>query len=153
MQSNAKALALIRDLKDRLDLRLQASAGLNSSREAFDANNWPYLVYSHNGNEAEGQTVALIRISNVDAISKDIFGNQTYAYAPHILEFAYELTGGGAPIPSHADLATAEFEAQTLGCRYQLKEIANGTAVTAASTTAAAPVVDLDPLYWPTKSV
>jgi hypothetical protein len=151
MQSTAKAIALIRDLQDLLNKRL--SAGLNSSRQAFDANNWPYLVFSVSGNEAEGQPVLFIRIANVDMVSKDIFGNQTYAYAPHTLELAYELSSGGAPLVSHADLITCEFEAIKTGVRLQLKEIANGTAVTATSVSAASPVADLDQLYWPTKLV
>jgi hypothetical protein len=150
MQSTAKAIALCRDLADLLSKRPMA---LNTIRQAFDANNWPYLVLSVGGNEAEGQPVVLIRISNVDMVSKDIFGNQTFAYAPHILELAYELTSGGAPEVARADLLTCEFESIKTGVRVQLKEIANGTAVTATSVTAAAPVADLDQLYWPTKLV
>lgn len=153
MQSNAKALALIRDLKDRLDVRLKGGAGLDQSREAFDSNNWPYLVISDGGVETAGSSVILIRISNVDAVSKDIFGNQTFAYAPHLMEFAYELNATARPIPASADLIKCEFEAMSCGARFQLKEIANGTAVTPASVTAATPAADIDPLYWPTKSV
>lgn len=153
MQSNAKALALVRDLKDRLDIRLKGGAGLNQSREAFDSNNWPYLVISSGGNEAAGQPVILIRVSNVDAVSKDIFGNQTFAYAPHICELAYELNATARPIPASADLIKCEFESMSMGARYQLKELANGTAVTAANASAASPAADIDPLYWPTKSV
>lgn len=157
MQSNAKAIRLIQDIQDMLAVRLApTSAGLNSIRQAFDANSWPYLVASHNGNEAAGQPVVLIRISNVDAISKDIFGNQTYAYAPHVLELAFELQATpniGNSFVAHADLATCEFEAIKSGVRYQQKELANGTAVTAANVSAASPVVDLDQLYWPTKLV
>jgi hypothetical protein len=158
MYSNAKALALIRDLADRLTVRLQANAaGINTVTESFyvDANNasWPVLTLSHNGVITEGNPVVMIEISNVDMISKDIFGNQTYAYAPHLLQLGYELTSGGAPEAARADLAVIQFEAQTCGCEYQLKEIANGTAVTAVTLNAAAPVVDIQPLYWPTKSV
>jgi hypothetical protein len=153
MQSNAKAVALIRDLADVLSKRM---SGLNSIRQAFDANNWPYLVASANGNEAAGQPVLLIRLSNVDAVSKDIFGNQTNAYAPHILELAYELQATpniGDSFVSHADRMAAELEAARVGARFQLKELANGTAVTAANVSAASAVADLDQLYWPTKSV
>jgi hypothetical protein len=149
MQSTAKSIALIRDLADLLSKRNMA---LNTVRQAFDANNWPYLVLSVGGNEAEGQPVLLIRISNVDMVSKDIFGNQTFAYAPHICEIVYELTSGGAPEVNHADLLSCSFEAIKTGVRVQLKEIANGTAVTAANIPAAA-VADLDQLYWPTKLV
>ncbi len=157
MQSNAKAIRLVQDIQDMLAVRLPASnAGLNSIRQAFDSNNWPYIVLSHNGNEAAGQPVVLIRISNVDAVSKDIFGNQTYAYAPHILELAYEIQATpniGNSFVAHADLAAVEFEAIKSGVRYQLKELANTTAVTAANVTAATATADLDQLYWPTKLV
>jgi hypothetical protein len=155
MQSVAKADALIRDLSDKLAKRLpSSSAGLNFLRVANDANGWPMLFISHNGNEAEGQPVVLIRIKNVDLVSKDIFGNSSYAYAPHTLEFAYELAAtANCPIPLLSDLAACEFESIKTGVRYQLKEIANGTAVNEASINAASPNADLDELYWPTKLV
>lgn len=153
MQSAAKAQALVRDLADKLAKRYAGNSGLNSLRVANDSNGWPMIFISHDGNEAEGQPVVLIRIKNVDAVSKDIFGNQTYAYAPHTLELAYELAAANQPFPSLADLAAAEFESIKTGCRYQLKEIANGTAVSEASINAASPNADLEDLYWPTKSV
>lgn len=157
MQSTAKAIALARDLADKLSKRYAAgAAGLNTVRQAFDANGWPMIFCSHNANEAEGQPVLAIRIQNVDAVSKDIFGNSLTAYAPHILEVAYEIQATpniGNSFVSHADKASAEFESIKVGARWQLKEIANGTAVTEASMNAATPVADLDELYWPTKSV
>jgi hypothetical protein len=160
MYSNAKAIRLIQDINDLLSVRFPAgAAGLNTITQGFyvDANNasWPYLLISHNGVVTEGSPVVYIEISNVDAVSKDIFGNQTYAYAPHILQFAYELSGaaGTNPIPAHSDLITAEFEAIKSGVRVQLKEIPNGTQVTPANANAAAVTADLDQLYWPTKLV
>lgn len=155
MYSNAKAIRLIQDISDLLTVRLQNNSGLNTVSQNFytDSNGavWPYLLISSNGNVAEGQPVVYIEISNVDAVSKDIFGNQTYAYAPHVLQFAYELSAAGAPIPARADLLTCEWEAIKSGVRTQFKEIANGTAVTATSANAASPIADLDELYWPTK--
>ena len=159
--SNAKAVALIRDLGDKLAKRLPSgAAGLNTVTQAFytDSNGdvWPYLLISHNGNVAEGQPVLYIEISNVDAVSKDIFGNQTQAYAPHVLQLAYELQATpniGDSFVSHADRAACVYESIMTGVRFQLKELANGTAVTAANVNAASPVADLDDLYWPTKKV
>jgi hypothetical protein len=158
MYSNAKSIALIRDLSDKLNERLKISgSSVNQAAPAFytDANGavWPYLLITENGVATEGSPVIYIEISNVDMISKDIFGNQTYAYAPHILQFAYELTSGGAPIPAIADILACEFEAIKTGVRFQLKQIANGTAVTAASVNAASAAADLDELNWPTKLV
>jgi len=153
MQSAAKAEALVRDLADKLSKRYQNGPGVNSLRLANDANGWPMIFISANGNEAEGQSVILIRIRNVDMVSKDVFGNSTFAYAPHALELAYELSAANNPIPTDVDLITAEYEAIKTGVRFQLKEIANGTAVSEASLNAAAPSADLEELYWPTKSV
>jgi hypothetical protein len=153
MQSAAKADALVRDLADKLAKRYANGPGLNSLRIANDAQGWPMIFISTGGNEAEGQPVVLIRIRNVDMVSKDVFGNSTFAYAPHTLEFAYELASSNDPIPTLADLAAAQFESIKTGVRFQLKTIANGTAVTEASLNAAAPVADLEELYWPTKSV
>jgi hypothetical protein len=154
MQSAKKAIDLCRDLADKLAKRLPAgAAGLNTVRQAFDAGGWPMIFFSHNGNEAEGQPVVLIRIKNVDMVSKDVFGNSTFAYAPHTLELAYELASSGDSLPAHADLITVEFEAIKTGVRLQLKEIANGTAVSEAAINAASAIADLDELYWPTKLV
>lgn len=154
MQSTAKAVALSRDLADKLAKRFPSgSAGLDTVRQAFDANGWPMIFLSHGANEAAGQPVVLVRIKGVDMVSKDIFGNATSAYAPHTLEFAYELAAANKPFPTLADVAAADFESIKTGVRYQLKEIANGTAVSEAAINAKSADADLDELYWPTKSV
>jgi hypothetical protein len=151
-----------------LTVRLAANASsgtlINTVTEGFytqtlaDGNVavWPYLICSNSTlGTGEGNPVVYIQLSNVDAVSKDIFGNPTYAYAPTLCMFAYELRSGAnaGPIPAHPDLANIQFEAQTMGCEWQLIELANGTAVTPANVNAATPIVDIQPLYWPTKSV
>lgn len=152
--SLAQADALARDLKDRLSVRFQPSAsGVNSIRQANDANGYPELFLSHGGNEAEGQPVILVRIQGVNAISVDVFGNPIIAAAPLLAGMAYELNSSSAPIPAPADLATANYEIQKMACQFELIQIANGTAVTEASFNAATPLVKLDDLYWPTHGV
>jgi hypothetical protein len=94
-----------------------------------------------------------LRCRAVNAVSKDVFGNDLIAFAPHKLEVAYELTAANNPIPTDVDLLIAEFEAIKTGVAIQLKEIANGTAVSEASMNAAAVAIELDELYWPTKGV
>lgn len=158
LYSNAKANALIRDLGNKLQIRLANGAGLNTAALGFytDANGaaWPYLLLTNGtAGAGEGNPVVYIEISCVDMVSKDIFGNQESAYAPHVLQLGYELTSGGAPIPARADLLVCEDEAIKTGVRLQVKEVANGTAVTGASVNAVAPIADLEDLYWPTKSV
>ena len=152
-QSTAKSIALSRDLADKLAKRFANGAGLNSLRQAFDAQGWPMIFISANGNEAEGQPVILIRIHGVDAGSKDVFGNATEAYAPHLAQLCYELASANHPEPSLADLAVAKWETERMGCRYQEFALANGNAVTEAALNAASPIADLEDLYWPTKSV
>lgn len=153
MKSSAKAEALLRDVADKLSVRFKNGAGINTVRHATDANGWPMLFLSVAGNEAEAQPVIAIRISGQDAVSKDIFGGATSSYAPHLLEVAYELAAANKPECSLADLAVAKYEAMATGVRYQEKAIANLTAVTEASMNAAAAIVDLEGLYWPTKGV
>lgn len=154
MISTAKAIALARDLADKLSKRYAGSATINTVRQAFDSSGWPLIFCSVGANEAEGQPVILIRISNPDMVSKDVFGGATNAYAPHILEMGYELTAtSNKAFPSLADAAVAQSESIKTSCRYQLKEIANGSAVTAANLAATSPAADIDDLYWPTKSV
>lgn len=153
MKSTAHAQALSRELADKLAKRTQGSASIDTVRQATDANGWPMLFLSDAGNEAAGQPVIAIRISNPDAVSKDIFGNATSAYAPHNLEVAYELTATDNPVPKDTDLIMAIWEATKTGVKMQVKEIANGTAVTETSMNAAAVAIELDELYWPLKSI
>lgn len=153
MKSTAKSEGLVRDVADKLKVRFAGSATIDTVRATKDANGWPMIVCSRAGNEAAGQPVIAIRIQGQDAVSKDIFGGATNSYAPHALEVAYELTAVDNAVPSDADILRAEFEAIKTGVKVQLKEIAPGTAVTAAAMDAAAPSVELEDLYWPTKGV
>lgn len=161
MYSNAKAIALLRDLQDKLSKRLAYNGvsvnSISSSFGAADAagGSFPYLLISENGNVAEGQPVIYVKIAAQDMISKDIFGNDTDSYAPHKLYVAYELSGvaGTNPIPNHADIAAVLFESIKTGVALNLVELANGTQVTDANVAAASPIAVLDELYWPTKGI
>lgn len=153
MKSLAKADALLRDVADKLKVRYAGSATIDTVRAARDANGWPMLFLSDAGNEAAGQAVIALRIKAVDAVSKDVFGNDLVAFAPHKLEIAYELAAANNPIAIDTDILIAEFEAIKTGVAIQLKELANGTAVTAANMDAATANIELDELYWPTKGV
>ena len=159
MYSNAKAIALARDLSDKLSKRLAFNGtSVNFISQGFSApdaagGTWPYLLISENGTVTEGSPVAYIQFSNPDMVSKDVFGGDTDAYAPTIVQIGYELNTTGGSFVSNADLATITYETEKTGCRVQIKQVANGTAVTSASVNAAAPLVDLEDLYWPTKSV
>jgi len=151
--STQTQIALMRDLTDKLNVRLANNAGLNSIRSAFDANSQPEIFISHGGNEAEGQPVVYVRIMQISAVSADIFGNALLAYTPHKMQIAYEIKSTNDSWPAHADLFTVEYEALKLGVKLELIEIASGTAVTETSVNAATPIASLDDLYWPTKGV
>lgn len=153
MKSVAKAQALIRDMSDKLKVRYAGSSTIDTVRQTQDAQGWPMLFLSDAANEAAGQPVIAIRIRAVDAVSKDVFGNDLIAFAPHKLEVAYELTGANNPIPADVDLLIAEYESIKTGVAIQLKELANGTAVNEANIDAAAVAIELEDLYWPTKGV
>lgn len=153
MKSTAKAEALLRDVADKLKVRYAGSATIDTVRAARDANGWPMLFLSDAGVETAGNPVIALRITAVNAVSKDVFGNDLVAFAPHKLEVAYELAAANNPTPTDVDLLIAEFEAIKTGVAIQLKEIANGIAVTAANMDAAAVAIELDELYWPTKGV
>lgn len=152
INSLAKANSLIRELNDNLTLRTKGSAAgrVDTVREDRDAAGNPFLVLSDNGNEAAGQPVILIRIKQVDAVSKDIFGNDLKAYTPHTCEIAYELDTTEAE-PSRLDLIMVMFEVAKTGIKVEVKEVADATAVTAASVDATATAQELDWLRWPTK--
>lgn len=153
-KSTAKAEALMRDLKDKLQLRIAGSASgrVDTVREAKDAQGWPMLFLSDNGNEAAGQPVAVLRLKGVDAVSKDVFGNSIVAAAPHALEIAWELDGAN-PEVSVLDITKIAHEAIKMGTKIQIKQIADGTAVSEASMDAAAVAEEYGWLHWPTKEV
>jgi hypothetical protein len=153
IKSLAKAEALSRSIAENLQKRYAGSSTIDTVRQARDANGWPMIFCSDGGVESASNPVIAIRIMNVDAVSKDVFGNDLNAYAPHTLEVAYELTAANNPIPTDTDILKAEFESILKGVRLLLKELTNGTAVTAANMDAASAAADLEDLYWPNKSV
>lgn len=141
------AIGVARDLQDRLTLRMANNTGINTVRATQDVMGWPVLVLSHAGTETESNPVIWIRLMNINPTT-DIFGNTTYPFTPTELQFAYELNGAGAPIPSTADYTTAMFESVRPGTVFQEIAIANGTAVTEASVNAATPVQTLKDIDW-----
>lgn len=151
--SPQKIQDIARDLSSNLNVRLASNSGLNYIRLAYDSEGAPELFISHGGNEAEGQPVALIYLQQISMVSNDIFGNAALAYTPSTSMIAYEQDANGKPLPSEADLDTLKWELFQFGMKYNLVEIANGSAVTAANALATSPSVSLDSLYWPTKGV
>lgn len=142
------AVGLARDLADRLSLRFTNNSGLNTIAQSQDANGYPILVATHNGNAAEGQPVVWIRLTNINVGAIDIFGNSTLPFTPTLCQIAYELTSGGAPEPSVADFSTCLFEIARTGCVVAEYAIANGTAVSEASVNAASPIQTLKDIDW-----
>lgn len=148
LKSTAKSQATVRLLKDNLQMRLKATPGvaLNTIREAFDAEGWAMLFVSVGGNEAAGQPVVAIRCKAIDAVSKDVFGLDMFAFTPHIVEMADEEDAVAA-----LDKAACQHEVSQLGMAIQLKQMADGTAVTAVNMDAAAPLATFDWMRFPTK--
>jgi hypothetical protein len=152
MKSHAVAESLIRKLQEHLGFRLEGSASIDTIRELRDSDGYPALILSDGGTETAGNPVIAIRIKAADAVSKDVFGNSFDAFAPHTVEIGYELDGTEAE-PSRLDLAKVMHECSKLGAKMQIKEIADATAVTMASLSAAAVALELEfELRWPTKS-
>jgi|NOAtaT_7_FD_contig_51_5285587_length_2665_multi_4_in_0_out_0_3 hypothetical protein len=153
MKSTAKAQAQARELKEKLERRFKGSATIDSVRQVNDAQGWPLLLCSDGGNEAAGQPVIGIRIKAQDAVSKDVFGNDLVAFAPHTIEVAFELDAAEGE-PSRRDLIKAMADIAKIGMKIDVKEIADGTAVSAASMDAAAVADSLEvETQWPTKGI
>lgn len=87
MFNAAKSEAICRGLKERLDLRFK-DQGL-SCAQSFDSSGYSVLTLS-DGSPASAEKVILIRVRQIDAVSKDIFGNANLAFSPHIMDIAYE---------------------------------------------------------------
>jgi len=153
------AVGVARDLADRLSLRFTNSTTINTVRQTSDEWGYPIIVLSHNATETEGNSVIWIRITNLFEQSGspeaspagapvDIFGNATLPFTPTVSQVAYELTSGGAPIPTTGDYSTCLFEVARTGTVVAQYAIANGTAVTEAAVTAATPVQTLKDIDW-----
>jgi hypothetical protein len=152
-KSTAKAESLARKLEEHLGFLLAGSATIDTIRATKDSDGHPALILSDGGVETAGSPVIAIRISSVDAVSPDIFGNSFSAFAPHIVDIGYELDGAEAE-PSRLDLAKVMHECSKLGAKMQIREIADATPVTLANMDAADVALELEfELRWPTKGI
>lgn len=162
LYSTDHAVGVARDLADRLTLRLgnqTAGGALNTVTQSQDEWGYPIIVVTHGGTATEGNPVVWIRLTNLFEQSGspetspagapvDIFGNATLPFTPTVTQIAYELTSGGAPIPTVTDYSTCLFEIARTGTVVQEYAITNGTAVTEASVTVATPLITLKDIDW-----
>jgi hypothetical protein len=131
MKSLAKADALARGLKERLQFRGFTVA------ESRDANGWPKLTL--NTDEASLLIIA------ADAVSKDIFGNALVAFAPHSIAVA-----------SRADAMTAlkhaQIQTEVVKCGIDKMIVKSHATVLATAEAAAGDAISFD-VQWPTKGI
>ena len=130
-KSLAKADALSRNLKERLQFRGFAVS------ESRDANGWPKLTL--NSNEAS------LVIIGADAVSKDIFGNDLVAFAPHRIEFASR-----DDAMSSLKVSQIQLEVIKMGVE---KEVIKTHATVLASAEASAGTAMVFDVQWPTKGI
>ena len=131
MKSTAKAEALMRDLKERLEFR-----GFTVS-ESKDAQGWPKLTL--NTDEAS------IRIESDDAVSKDVFGNDLVAFAPHTLEMASRDDAVGV-------LVAAKILTEVIKIGANKNVIKTHATVLATAEAAAGDAIQFD-VMWPGKGI
>lgn len=131
MKSIAKADALARGLKERLQFRGFTVA------ESRDANGWPKLTL--NTNEASLKIVA------ADAVSKDVFGNDLVAFAPHRVEFA-------SRNDAMDSLKVTQIQTELIKCGIEKQNVkVHATSLASAEATAGTDII-FD-VQWPTKGV
>lgn len=131
MKSTAKAEALSRDLKERLEFRGFAIV------ESKDAQGWPKLTL--NTNEAS------IRIEAADAVSKDVFGNDLVAFAPHKIEFA-------SRDDAMSSLVVAKILTEVIKMGVEKTVVKTHPTVLATAEAAAGDELVID-VTWPTKGI
>ena len=127
MKSIAMSEASFRDLKDRLEQR-----GF-SVEESKDGNGWPKLTIDTDQ--------ASLRMESADAVSKDVFGNDLKAFAPHYLEFAV------VDAVSKQDYSKIFLEVQKMGVDKTI--VKSGANIAAAEADAGEEII-FD-VRWPTK--
>lgn len=150
MKSTAKAESVMRGIKEELAMRIKGSATIDTVRELKDANGWPMLVLSDAGVETAGAAVIAIRMKAVDMVSKDVFGNDLVAFAPHKLELCWEKDANDKPTPADADVAMITTVCAKKNICLVVKETDNGDAVV-ANLDAATVIAQIDDLQFPTK--
>lgn len=145
MLSIAKSQATMRMIKERLNFRFADQA--LSCAESFDSEGFPVLTLS-DGSAATTEKVLLIRCKQQDAVSKDIFGNSHYAYAPHVIQIGYE--DASALIAS--DWAKAIMEIGKVGMKVEIYKATAGAIPVLADFVAGKleSALEFDVL-WPTK--
>ena len=131
MKSIAKADALARGLKERLQFR-----GFTVS-ESRDAEGWPKLTL--NSNEASLLIIA------ADAVSKDIFNNSLVAFAPHRIEFA-------SRNDAMDTLKVSKIELEVIKCGIEKMVVKTHATVLATAEAAAGDALVFD-VQWPTKGI
>ena len=131
MKSIAKADALARGLKERLQFR-----GFTVS-ESRDAEGWPKLTL--NSNEASLLIIA------ADAVSKDIFNNSLVAFAPHCIEFA-------SRNDAMDTLKVSKIELEVIKCGIEKMVVKTHATVLATAEAAAGDALVFD-VQWPTKGI
>lgn len=131
MKSLAKAEALSRGLKERLQFRGFSVA------ESKDANGWPKLTL--NTDEASLVIIA------ADAVSKDIFGNSLTAFAPHRVEFASRADAMSA-------LKHAQIQTELVKCGIEKQVVKSHATALASAEAAAGSEINFD-VQWPTKGI
>lgn len=130
-KSFAKADSIIRDLKDRLEMR-----GIQANEEKT-ATGWPRLV------DSAATPLWSLEIESADAISKDIFGNDLKAFAPHEARLA------SVDTQLKADLSKIMLELDKVGVdKLILKE-----GVDLATAEAAAGTEIIFDIRWPSKGI
>lgn len=150
MKSTAKAESVMRGIKEELEMRVKGSATIDTVREAKDSEGWPMLILSDNKVETAGAAVIAIRMKAVDAVSKDVFGNDLVAFAPHKLELCWEKDATDKPTPADADVAMVTAVCAKKNICLVVKETDNGDAVV-ANLDAATIIAQIDDLLFPTK--
>lgn len=129
-KSIAKADALARGLKERLQFR---GYSVSESRD----NGWPKLTL--NTNEASLKIVA------ADAVSKDVFGNDLVAFAPHRIEFA-------SRDDAMSTLKVSQIQTEVIKCGIEKMVVKTHATSLATAEAAAGSDVNFE-LQWPTKGV
>lgn len=146
LRSLKKAESLARTVKEQIEMRISQVAAFNQVKELRDANGWPMLSVNLDGDVAVGDAHILIRFKSVPGSSPDIFGNETFAYTPHIVELGFET--GVVEIESFAPVFA---EIVNLKTRIQLKKSINTAVMDEAALNSLAAFADLDDMLWPTK--
>jgi hypothetical protein len=151
MATTAKAVAIMRELKDKVSKRVAAT--MSYAVSSADASDNPVLTLSYDATPATGEKVVVLRVRPITWTSKDVMGNADTMFTPNYVDVCTEANYAAtndniADILTPAELLPVIGECIQTGCMVNWYVSPNGTVPATAQMTTAQLGATYQALYF-----